>query len=44
MGTCLKISNVCAGLLSNNRLADDGEDLVDSRGHPVAEKANVDSI
>lgn len=38
METCLEISNRCTYLLSNNRLTEEGENLVDSRGHPIAEK------
>ena len=31
----LEISKICSGLLSNNRLTEEGEELVDSRGHPI---------
>ena len=39
LSTCLEVNGACAGLLSNNRLTGDGEDIVDSRGHPIADKA-----
>ena len=35
--TSLEISQVCANLLSNNRITDDGEDAVDCRGHPISQ-------
>lgn len=37
--TSLDISKVCANLLSNNRVTDDGEDAVDCRGHPISQAA-----
>lgn len=37
--TSLEISKVCANLLSNNRVTDDGEDAVDCRGHPISQAA-----
>ena len=36
LNTSLEISRVCANLLSNNRIDEDGEDTVDCRGHPIA--------
>jgi len=30
--------------LSNNRLTEEGNDLVDSRGHPIAQKKDIDQI
>ena len=36
LATCLEISKACAVLLSNNRLTEEGEELVDCRGHPIA--------
>jgi hypothetical protein len=44
LATCLDISRACAGLLSNNRLTEEGEDLVDSRGHPIVQSQNVESM
>ena len=35
MRTTMEISKVCSGLLSNNRLTEEGTELVDSRGHPI---------
>jgi hypothetical protein len=35
LAMCLEINRICAGLLSNNRLTQEGKDLVDCRGHPV---------
>lgn len=32
---CLEINQTCAVLLSNNRLTQEGQDLVDCRGHPI---------
>ena len=40
----LNINKTCANLLSNNRLTEEGEDLVDSRGHPIAQQQVVDAI
>ena len=37
LATCLEISKDCAVLLSNNRLTEEGEALVDCRGHPIAQ-------
>lgn len=34
---CTDINKTCAALLSNNRLTDEGKELVDCRGHPVGE-------
>lgn len=40
--TSLEISKVCANLLSNNRITDDGEDAaVDCRGHPIAQTQQI---
>jgi hypothetical protein len=36
--TCLEVNDVCAGLLSNNRVGGEGEELVDCRGHPIPQK------
>ena len=41
---CLEISKVCANLLSNNRITDDGEEAVDCRGHPIAQSQDVNQI
>lgn len=38
MRATLEISKVCSGLLSNNRLTDEGTELVDSRGHPIVKE------
>lgn len=35
LAMCLEINRICAALLSNNRLTQEGKDLVDCRGHPV---------
>ena len=40
----MEISKVCSGLLSNNRLTEEGTELVDSRGHPIAQKEDVKKI
>jgi hypothetical protein len=40
----LEISKVCSGLLSNNRLTEEGTELVDSRGHPIAQQEDVKKI
>ena len=40
----LQISKVCSGLLSNNRLTEEGEDLVDSRGHPIVQASDLLNI
>lgn len=40
----LDISSVCSSLLSNNRLTDEGNDLVDSRGHPIVQQKDLDTI
>ncbi len=42
--TTLEISNVCSGLLSNNRLTDEGNELVDSRGHPIVQAEDLKNI
>lgn len=42
--TSLEISKVCANLLSNNRITDDGEEAVDCRGHPIAQKKDISQI
>ena len=39
--TSLEISKVCANLLSNNRITDDGEEAVDCRGHPIAQSQQI---
>jgi hypothetical protein len=39
MTTCLEISKICSGILSNNRLQeleDDVQIKVDCRGHPIS--------
>lgn len=38
---CTEINKTCAALLSNNRLTDEGKELVDCRGHPVGEDENL---
>jgi hypothetical protein len=40
----LEISKVCSGLLSNNRLTEEGAELVDSRGHPIVQPADLLNI
>jgi hypothetical protein len=35
LSLCLEINRICASLLSNNRLTQEGKELVDCRGHPV---------
>lgn len=35
--TSLEITRVCANLLANNRLTEDGKEAVDCRGHPIAQ-------
>lgn len=42
--TTLEISKVCSGLLSNNRLTDEGTELVDSRGHPIVQEKDLQNI
>jgi len=42
--TSLEISKVCANLLSNNRITDDGEEAVDCRGHPIAQPKDMSQI
>ena len=43
--TSLEISRVCANLLSNNRITDDGEEAeVDCRGHPMAHTKDVENV
>ena len=42
--TSLEISKVCANLLSNNRITDDGEEAVDCRGHPIAQTQDLNQI
>ena len=37
LSTCCEINKTCAALLSNNRLTEEGEELVDCRGHPIAQ-------
>ena len=42
LNTSLEISKVCANLLSNNRITDDGEEaVVDCRGHPIAHAKDI---
>lgn len=40
----LEISKVCSGLLSNNRLTEEGSELVDSRGHPIVQEKDLKNI
>jgi hypothetical protein len=40
----LEISKICSGLLSNNRLTEQGEELVDSRGHPIVQPSDLLNI
>lgn len=40
----LEISKVCSGLLSNNRLTEEGSELVDSRGHPIVQEQDLKNI
>lgn len=40
----LEISKVCSGLLSNNRLTEEGTELVDSRGHPIVQQEDLKKI
>ena len=42
--TSLEISKICANLLSNNRITDDGEEAVDCRGHPIAQSQDIGQI
>jgi hypothetical protein len=44
METSLDINRICAGLLSNNRLDQDGVDQVDSRGHPFVTSKPVETV
>jgi len=39
--TSLEISKVCANLLSNNRINDQGQEAVDCRGHPIAQSQDL---
>jgi hypothetical protein len=38
---CLEINKTCSGLLSNNRLTQEGKDLVDCRGHPIGAESET---
>lgn len=40
----LEISKVCSVLLSNNRLTEEGTELVDSRGHPIVQAEDLKNI
>jgi hypothetical protein len=40
----LEISKVCSVLLSNNRLTEEGNELVDSRGHPIVQEQDLKNI
>lgn len=40
----MEISKICSGLLSNNRLTEEGEELVDSRGHPIVQASDLLNI
>ena len=40
----LEISKICSGLLSNNRLTEEGNELVDSRGHPIVQQEDLKNI
>ena len=44
LGATLEISKVCSCLLSNNRLTEEGTELVDSRGHPIVQAEDLKNI
>ena len=44
LSTSLHISKICAALLSNNRLTEEGKELVDCRGHPIPQNEDVTQI
>lgn len=44
LNTTLEISKVCSSLLSNNRLTEEGHELVDSRGHPIVQEKDLKHI
>ena len=36
--TCLEVNNVCCGILSNNRLTEEGTDMIESTSNSIPQK------